>query len=248
MTVTITQAIGVAVLAYLGISTWFFGVGYFTTYRPLIGGTLVGLVLGDVIKGMQIGAAINAMYLGFISTGGSLPSDLIFAGYIGTALALIADLDAQTAVSLVVPLGLLGSGIWFLRMTASSLFVRWADQAAAKGDARRLAWINIAAGQALLFLLYAIPTFVAVYFGANVVQQAIQRIPADWIAGLAVVGGLLPAVGIGMLLKYMGRTQLLPYFLLGFFLATYFDLPVLAIALVGVAAAVLHVQRQEVMS
>ena len=242
MEVTLAQALLIALLAYLGISTWVLGVGYFTTYRPLIGGTLVGLVLGDATKGMQIGAAINAMYLGFISTGGSLPSDLIFAGYIGTALALTADLDAQTAVSLVVPLGLLGSALWFLRMTASSFFVHWADRFAEQGDTRRVALTNIWTGQAVLFVLYTVPTFIAVYYGADVVQALIARIPANWVTGLATVGGMLPAVGIGMLLNYMGKRQLIPFFLIGYLLATYLNLPILVIALFGAAMAYLHVQ------
>ena len=242
MEVTVVKAILIALLSYLGISTWIAGVGYFTTYRPLIGGTLVGLVLGDVTKGMQIGAAINAMYLGFISTGGSLPSDLIFAGYIGTALAMIAGLDSQTAVSLVVPLGLLGSTIWFLRMSASSFFVHWADAAAERGDLRLVGAINIWAGQLVLLVLYAVPTFLAVYFGADAVQDLVARIPPDLVTGLAMVGGMLPAIGIGMLLNYMGRLHLAPYFLIGYLVATYLQLPILAIALFGVAAAYLHVQ------
>lgn len=242
MQVTLLQAIAVAVLAYLGISTWFFGVGYFTVYRPLIGGTLVGLVFGDVIKGMQIGAAINAMYLGFISTGGSLPSDLIFAGYIGTALALSANLDANTAISLVVPLGLLGSAIWFLRMTVGSAFAHWADAFAERGNPRGVAAVNLWVGQLFLLLLYGIPTFLTVYFGAEAVQRLMAQVPEKLVAGLAVVGGMLPAVGIGMLLNYMGKRQLIPYFLVGFLLATYLDLPLLVIALFGAAAAYLHIQ------
>ena len=242
MQVALWQALLIAVLSYLGISTWIIGVGYFTTYRPLIGGTLVGLVLGDVVTGMQIGAAINAMYLGFISTGGSLPADLIFVGYLGTAFAIVADLDPQTAVSMVVPLGLLGTGIWFLRMSASSAFVHWADAAAERGDTRLVARINIWTGQATLFVLYAVPIFLALYFGADLVQSLVAAIPADWVTGLAMVGGMLPAVGIGMLLNYMGKRRLIPYFLIGYLVALYFDLPILAIAVLGGAAAYLHIQ------
>jgi len=242
MQVSLVQALLIALLAYLGISTWILGVGYFTTYRPLIGGTLVGWVLGDVTAGMQIGAAINAMYLGFISTGGSLPSDLIFAGYIGTALALSAGLDAQTAVSLVVPLGLLGSALWFARMTICSFFAHWADRSAEKGDLRGVALTNIWTGQIVLFVLYAVPTFAAVYYGADAVQALIAKIPANWVTGLATVGGMLPAVGIGMLLNYMGRRPLIPFFLIGYLLATYLDLPILVVALLGAAAAYLHLQ------
>ena len=48
MQITWFQAAAVAVAAYVGVSVWPFGVGYFTVYRPLIGGLIVGLILGDV--------------------------------------------------------------------------------------------------------------------------------------------------------------------------------------------------------
>lgn len=242
MDISIGQAVLIALAAYLGSSTWFFGVGYFTVYRPLIGGTIVGLLLGDVVTGMKLGAAINAIYLGFISTGGSLPSDLIFAGYIGTALGMAAGLDAPTALSLVVPLGLLGSGIWFFRMSADSLFVHWADAFARRGSTRGVAATNVWPGQILLLLLYGIPAFIIVYYGSGAVESVMGKVPLKLVEGLAMVGGMLPAIGIGMLLNYMARWRLVPFFLLGFLLAIYLQLPTLVIALVGLIAAVLHVQ------
>ena len=70
---------------------------------------VVGLILGDVRGGMAFGAALNAVHLGFISTGGSLPSDLVTAGYVGTALALASGLDVDAALATFgIPLGVLG--------------------------------------------------------------------------------------------------------------------------------------------
>jgi len=242
MQITPLQAALVALAAYLGSSTWFLGVGYFTVYRPLVAGTIVGLILGDVTTGMKLGAGINAIYLGFISTGGTLPGDLIFAGYIGTALGMAAGLDAETALSLVVPLGLLGSGIWFFRMTVDSLFVHWADSFARRGNARAVAAVNLWPGQALLLLLYAVPAFLMVYLGGDVVQSLLAALPPKLIEALAIIGGMLPALGIAMLLDFLGRWRLMPFFLFGFLLAVYLELPTMVIALVGLGAAALHVQ------
>ncbi len=242
MQVSLGQALLIALAAYLGSSTWFLGVGYFTVYRPLIGGTIIGLILGDVAAGMKLGAAINAIYLGFISTGGSLPGDLIFAGYIGTALGMAAGLDAPTALSLVVPLGLLGTAIWFFRMTVDSLFVHWADAFAQRGSTRGVAAMNVWPGQILLLLVYGIPAFIIVYYGSAAAQSVMSVVPAKVVEGFAMVGGMLPAVGIGMLLSYLAKWRLMPFFLLGFLLAIYLNLPTLVIALLGLIAAALHVQ------
>ena len=242
MQITWFQALLVAAAAYAGMSTWILGVGYFTLYRPLIGGTIVGLILGDVGQGMAFGAALNAVYLGFVSTGGTLPSDLVTAGYIGTALALSSGLDVDAALAAFgIPLGVLGGFLWFVRMTLGSAFVHWADACADRGDTGGVAAINLWAGQGLLLLVYALPTFVIVYYGACnpwlPIDRVVAVIPVRLIAGLSVVGGMLPAVGIGLLLRSLGRARLFPYFIIGFVLAMYFDLPVMVIALLGCAAA-----------
>jgi PTS system mannose-specific IID component len=232
------QATAISLAAYLAVSVWPLGVGYFTLYRPLIGGTIVGLILGDVQGGMAFGAALNAVYLGFVSTGGSLPSDLVTAGYIGAALALTSGLSVDAALStLGIPLGILGSFLWLGRMTLGSGLAHWADARAEQGDAAGVAAINLWAGQGLLFLFYTVPTFLAVYYGQRGVDQLLSLIPSALIQALSVVGGMLPAVGIGLLLRTIGKPRLIPYFVIGFILAVYLALPVLVVALLGAAAA-----------
>jgi len=236
--ISFLQAVLVAIAAYLAMSVWPFGVGYFTLYRPLVGGTVVGLILGDVQRGMAFGAALNAVHLGFVSTGGSLPSDLVTAGYIGTALALASGLNVDAALATFgIPLGLLGGFLWLGRMTLGSVFVHWADACAERGDTRGVAAVNLWAGQGLLLFLYAIPTFVTVYYGQRGIDHILALIPSTLVAALSVVGGMLPAVGIGLLLRSIGRARLIPYFVVGFVLAAYFELPILVISLLGAAAA-----------
>jgi PTS system mannose-specific IID component len=236
------QAIAIALAAYLAMSVWPLGVGYFTLYRPLIGGTIVGLILGDVREGMAFGAALNAVHLGFVSTGGSLPSDLVTAGYIGTALALTSGLDVDAALSTFgIPLGILGSFLWFGRMTLGSGLAHWADARAEQGDTAGVAAINLWAGQGLLFLFYAVPTFLTVYYGQRGVDDLLNLIPGALIEALSVVGGMLPAVGIGLLLRTIGKPRLIPYFVIGFILSVYLELPIMVIALLGAAAAWLAV-------
>jgi PTS system mannose-specific IID component len=187
---------------------------------------------------MLFGAALNAVHLGFVSTGGSLPSDLVTAGYMGTALALASDLGVDAALATFgIPLGILGGFLWFGRMTFGSVFVHWADAYARRGSTRGVAAVNLWAGQGLLFVLYAVPTFVIVYYGQAGLDGVLSLIPERLTMALAVVGGMLPAVGMGLLLYNIGRVRLAPYFCVGFVLVSYLDLPVMAVALLGAAAA-----------
>ncbi|KGH80160.1 hypothetical protein X281_05650, partial [Oenococcus oeni IOEB_0607] len=56
---------------------------------------------------------------------------------------------------------------------------------------------------------------------------------------LEVVGGLMPALGIAMLLNYLGKRSLNAYFIIGFFLAVYLKLDIMAIAIFSAAIAFL---------
>jgi PTS system mannose-specific IIC component len=55
--------------------------------------------------------------------------------------------------------------------------------------------------------------------------------------GLQVVGGVLPAIGIAMNLRQITRQGSLLYFILGFILVMYLELPMIAVAIFGVIFA-----------
>ena len=55
-----------------------------------------------------------------------------------------------------------------------------------------------------------------------------------------MAGGILPAVGFGMLLKVMLKAEFIPYLLIGFVIASFLQFSnLLPIALVGVALGIL---------
>ena len=56
-----------------------------------------------------------------------MPADMALAGILGTAYAITGGLDADTALAIAVPLGLLGTIVWYLRMTIDSVFVHMGD-------------------------------------------------------------------------------------------------------------------------
>ena len=84
---TLWQAIVIGLLAYLGRNQvpWLFGTtgGWYGIGRPLVGGALIGLVLGDIQAGVLAGVAVQAIFLGQITPGGAVPSDMNLSIYIG---------------------------------------------------------------------------------------------------------------------------------------------------------------------
>ena len=117
---SIVQAILLGVLYWIGEANLPF-VGLWTVQRPLVCGWIAGIILGDALTGAMVGASINLVYLGFISAGGSMPADMALAGTLGAAFAITGNLDADTALALAVPIGLLGTLVWYCRMTFDSM-------------------------------------------------------------------------------------------------------------------------------
>jgi mannose/fructose/N-acetylgalactosamine-specific phosphotransferase system component IIC len=222
-TAGIVQAALVGLGYYLSNSPWVAGNGgFFGLYRPLVAGFFVGLIFGDVVKGAQIGASINLLYIGFISAGGSIPADPSVAGWVGTALAMAGGLDAATAITLGTAIGLLGTIIFFTRMSVDAVFAHWADARAEQGDIGGVARMNWLPPQIFLFIISFFPATLAVYLGSGVVSDGITWLNtnAPWVLrGFQIAGGLLPAIGIALNMRFIFRGSGIPFYFVGYVFA-----------------------------
>lgn len=154
--ITIVQAILCGIVYWLAVGNLPF-VGLWSLQRPLVCGMITGLILGDPVQGAVIGGTINLVYLGFMSAGGSMPADMGLAGVLGTAYAIVGGLDAETALALAVPIGILGTIVWAGRMTFDSFFVHIADNYIEKGEYNKIWRANVLFPQIMCFCMTAIP-------------------------------------------------------------------------------------------
>ncbi len=242
MEISLFQAFLIGVVYYLGeVGTpWLTLLFSFTgLYRPLIGGTIVGFILGDPVQGCIIGATINLPYIAFINAGGTSPSNPGLAGTLGTALAMAAGVSPAVAISIAIPLGLLGTIIWIAHMSIDVIFVHVCDKAAAEGDINRLCFWHVWPPQIVMAIICIIPVTIGAFYGAGAVTDIIANMPERVLTALTVVGGVLPALGIAMNLRAINREGTLLFFVTGFFLVQYVNLPIIAIAIfAGVIAYV----------
>lgn len=118
----------------------------------------------------------------------------------------------------------------------------------------------------------AIPVFLALAFGRGLVQAIANALNGSWAwlgNGLALAGATLPAVGFAILLRYLPVKKHVAYLIMGFTITTLFTvlftniqtlgtglaaaskgftasfngMPMLAIAMLGFALAILHYKR-----
>ncbi len=241
---TVLQAVLIALYYVLAESPWPFGsMGTWATIdRPLVSGFFVGLILGDPVKGCIIGATINIMYLGVISAGGTLPEDSSMAGIMGTAFAIAGGFDTNAALALAVPLGVIGSVIWVLTMTAQCFVVQLAQKWIDEGKSGLMMFANVWLPQSIKAIIRFILAYVIVYFGSKGVVAAADAMNGSAVLqALNVMGGVLPAVGIGVMLTTIFKGKARLFLFLGFFAASFLGLNTIAIALIFFCISILVV-------
>ena len=65
-------------------------IGNYTLGRPLVGGLICGLVLGDLKTGIMCGVAMQLVYIALVTPGGTVSADVRAVSYIGIPLAMVA--------------------------------------------------------------------------------------------------------------------------------------------------------------
>ena len=229
------QAIMVALIATCS-SWWFSHVITRTWLYPIWSGFLVGIVMGQPLEGMMLAAAINLPYVGFITAGGSMPGNAMFAGSVGTAFGLVSGLPVEQVMTISVILGSVAVMCWNAYMTINSVWVHMAEKYAAQGNLKMVRFFNYVPSFFVSFVLNGIPALLIVVYG-KAVGDALAAMPQWIMDGFALAGGILPALGIGMLLNFMGQKKILPFFFLGFFLAQFLGLNTMAITVFGAIIA-----------
>lgn len=238
---TLIQAILCGVVYWLAVGNLPF-VGLWSLQRPLVCGTLVGCILGHPIEGAVIGATINLVYLGFMSAGGSMPADMGLAGVLGTAYAICGGLDADTALAIAVPIGILGTIVWAGRMTFDCAFVHMADKYIEKGEYNKIWRANVLYPQIMCFVMTAIPCTLAAYFGANYISNILDLLSGRVLTVFQIIGGLMPCLGIAITLQYIYKGESMIFLFAGFLLAVYSGLPLLTLGIIAFLVAVVYVQ------
>ena len=205
-------------------------------------GLFVGLIMGDVTKGIAVGAAIHTIYLGVVQYGGTVPSDQFLACIIAIPLAIATGLDTETAVALAATFGAIGVAFDTLWKTINtSVWSPYVDRCVEKNDYR-----GILLGSGLFPILTSVllrgpVVFAILYFGADTVSWLVNNLPDKLLHGLAVMGAILPAMGCGIFISLIGRPIQIPYFLAGFFVMKFFNLPVIGCAIFGFFLAYLSI-------
>lgn len=219
-------------------------IGTCMSERPIVVGAITGILLGDLKLGLMLGASLEVIFMGAVNIGGQLSADPAAATVFAVAFATQQSIDAQAALTLAIPIGvLLGFSSMFVNNIFLTVFVPMMDRFAAEGNEKGLAWHLNFGVWIVKNIFFAAIIFFGVYVGHAAVEQIVNGIPSVVMTGLSVAGKFLPAVGLALLMKMLWSKEVAMYFFLGFILTSYLQLPIIAVAGLGLVLTLAIAQR-----
>lgn len=236
----LVQTLLITLLAIVARCHTFFGTNLIN--RPIILGTVTGLIMGDLTTGIIMGGTLELAFIGAVSIGAYIPPDMISGTILGVAFAMKAGAGPEAALTLGMPIASIMLAVNTIVGTPMSLaLVHVLDAKAEKGDAKGFnRWFYIMGFFPKLITLPIIP--IAFFFGSDAVTGVLNSLPEFIQTGINISGGLIPALGFAMLAQMIMNKKVAPFFFLGFFAVQYLGINTTAAAIFGIIIALVLVQ------
>lgn len=218
--------------------------------RPLLVGPIAGIILGELEASLVMSATLELMWMGLGNMAGYMTPDMIVGTISGiivatstgdalSAEAIAAGIAAATTVAVLVQQ--LNTLTTFIRQ----FFAPWADKLCETGNFDSVLMIQYTAA-VLQILVRAIPTFLFAYYSDGIINNILAIIPTDVLKALSTASGLLPAVGLSILMTLMMKPIMWPFLIFGFICSTQMGLSTLGVTLLSLAIAVLYNMIMEI--
>lgn len=214
-------------------------LGHENFKEPLITCTLVGLALGDPAKGLLVGVTLELVSIGIVAVGAAVPPDMTLGSIVACAFAILSHTSAQAALTVALPVAVLGQIVAILVRMLLSSFNQLVEKAIDAGKFKKARNYHIVYGPIIYGLVYFIPIFLAIYMGTGVVTNIVKMIPAWLTNGLTLASKILPAFGFALLMSTMIDKKNAVYLFIGFFIAAYGKLSVVAVAIFATLLAII---------
>lgn len=205
-------------------------------------GLIAGLIMGDVTTGLLIGGTFQLMSMGLAGYGGASIPNYNTALWISVPYAIAAggDNPLELAMAIGIPVATLGIQFDVIAKTVNSFWYHRVEAHINKGEYKK-AYRTIIFGEygfGRAALGQTLPVIVFLLFGEPIVEFIVAYMPAWLTTALNTVSGVLPALGMALLMVYMPVKQNFMYLILGYVLYVYFVQDILPITLIGAVIAI----------
>ena len=205
--------------------------------RPLIVAPLTGLLLGDVQTGIIMGASLEGIFMGISAIGGSVPANATLGAVIAVAYTLLSGADVETGLAIAMPIATLSNslGSFFTPLFAAT--APYWERLAGTGDMKKFTTQNVWFTVIFYNITALIVIFLSVAYGTTALQSFLDAVPAFVTRGLNAASGIMIGVGYAILLSMIWNKEIAYFFLVGYVLNVYLNVPILGVAIVGFICA-----------
>ena len=205
--------------------------------RPIVVAPIIGLVLGDVKTGIIMGASLESIFMGISAIGGAVPADACSASVIAVAYTILTGASAEEGLAIALPIGTVMASFNSIVMSLvnSPLAAYWENLAVKnmkQFKVQTLSWMAISN------LIPTVVLFLAIAFGVEGLNSALNALPAWVMTGLTSASSMMVGVGFAILTSMIWDGEVGVFFFVGYALAAYAGLGTVPIAIFGAAIAV----------
>lgn len=224
-------------------------LGWQTITRPIVFGTLTGLLCGDLKTGIILGTELEAVYMGVSSIGGEAPSNYQAATVLCVGFVVLSGAEIGTGLALAVTVGTLINAIKPFTEALKIAFHPYFMKIAEEGNVKKFRlgmWLQ------MMFidqLIATIVVFLCALGGSLALEAFINYCPAFIITGLNAAANMLVVVGLCLTTQAIwgGMTTVI-YVLLGFVLTKFLGLGTLPVAIIGIVIAFAYFMNKNEMN
>ena len=201
---------------------------------PIMAGWYTGLVLGNPEQGLYIGGTLQLMTLGVATYGGMSIPNTVVGAIIGTAMSLTTS--TELALGVAIPVATFMIQLDILRRYFVIFLSNVADALIEKkkyDSAANMIWFGVL----IKGLVVSIPVALFFIVGQTVTEAFIASVPTWALNALRTAGGVMPVVGIVVLMRYLPLKRYWYYLVLGFLMTAYLKIPMIALAFFGLVIA-----------
>lgn len=191
--------------------------------RPVVTSPLIGMLLGDVMTGIQAGLIIELLWIGSLPVGASVPPDETIVSILVPSLAIWQNRITggegyQTlalALILTIPLAILArrldSGIREKNISSAHAADRFARQGLVDSVGR-----ECLSGLKRFYLGYSLLIFFSLLLGAGLFPYLYSLLPPFFLKGLERLYYILPLIGLASLMASTRVKNSIKLFFLSF--------------------------------
>ena len=165
--------------------------------------------------------------------------DILVRSIKNTLIFAIVTVTVQSMISLPVSVFL---QVWrnFCYAVPGAFACRRIEAAVAAHDLKKANFYHLTIVPLSIGIPSALLVFCSLFFGADIINNALNAIPQFVMDGLNVASGVMVCIGFALLIRTMGDNKLLPWLFLGFIMVIYLGMDVIGVAAAAICIALIQ--------